>query len=441
MEFDEVDRTVEGSLWRPTKFYFAGLAITVGLLLMFKGAWIDQVIRGIGLSSKTNPAGWTLYITTFVFWVGIAHSGTLISAILYLFRAKWRTSIYRAAEAMTVFAIMTAGLFPLIHLGRLWRMYYILPIPNQRELWPNFTSPLMWDVVAVNTYLTVSTMFFYLGLIPDIASLRDRTHGLKHRIYALLALNWVGSENQWRYYKQAYMFFAALATPLVISVHSVVSWDFAVSIIPGWHSTIFAPYFVAGAIHSGLAMVLTLLIPLRSRMKYKNLIRLVDLENVAKTLVFTGLIVGYSYITEFFVAWYSGNGFEKSVFLYRAVGDYKAFFWTMFTCNAIVPLFFLSKRIRTSIPWLFVISILVNIGMWCERFVIITTSLSHDFLPYSWGTIKMTPTDLMIVIGSFGLFLTLFLIFSKTLPPVATTEMKEAIELEREDLGLAGGAH
>lgn len=436
---EEIDRIVDESLGPPGRRYAAGLLVTLGLLALFLLSWGLQVKEGVGLSGKNNPSGWVLYITTFVFWVGIAHSGTLISAILYLLRARWRTSIYRAAEAMTVFAVMTAGLFPLIHLGRLWRVYYLFPYPNQREIWPNFVSPLMWDVVAVNTYLTVSGLFFLLGLVPDLATLRDRSTGLRRRLYGLLALGWTGSAAQWLHYRAAYGFFAALATPLVISVHSVVSWDFAVSIVPGWHSTIFAPYFVAGAIHSGLAMVITLLVPMRRIMGFTRLITIRDLEQAAKVLVFTGLIVGYAYGVEAFCAWYSGNPYEKAQFLYRATGAYAPLFWIMVAGNVVAPLLFLGRRFRTSPAWLVGVSLFVNVGMWLERYVIITASLSHDFLPYAWGVVRTTPTEVAIVVGSFGLFGTLFLLFAKTLPPVATTEMKEDLHRAAADGGAPDG--
>lgn len=434
LTYREVDEIVERELLATPRFkYIAGLMLTGSLLLFFFGAWLIQIREGIGMAGMNHPVGWTTYIVTFVFWVGIAHSGTLISAVLYLLRAQWRTSIYRAAEAMTVFAVMTAGIFPLVHLGRVWRMYYILPYPNQRELWPNFSSPLLLDVIAVNTYLTVSGMFFFLGLIPDLATIRDRSTGLKRKIYGILSLGWVGTYEQWRHYRWAYTFFAALATPLVFSVHSVVSWDFALSIVPGWHATILAPYFVAGAIHSGLAMVLTLLIPMRMFMGFGKLIKLRDFEMVCKALILTGGIVGYSYLTEIFVAWYSGNIFEQDQFIYRITGHYAVAFWTMFTCNVIVPLFFLFKRLRTNLWVIFILSILINVGMWFERYVIIVISLSHEYIPYSWDTAEMFLTDSMIMVGSFGLFGTLFLIFTKVLPPIATTELKEAILMEKHD--------
>ena len=374
-----------------------------------------------------NPVHWGTYLINFVFWVGIAHSGTLISAILHLFRAGWRNPIARAAETMTVFAVCTAGLFPFIHLGRVWMVYYMLPIPNQRTLWPNFQSPLMFDVVAISTYLTVSSLFWYTGMLPDLAIIRDRATGLRKKIFRILSLGWTGAHEQWRHYTRIYLFFAALATPLVISVHSVVSWDFALGIVPGWHTTIFAPYFVAGAIHSGLAMVLTLMIPLRKIFRYEKIITIRVLEMVAKTIIFTGLIVGYAYATEFFIAWYSHNEAEMEVFRYRPTGDYAIGFWIMVSCNTLAPLLFFVKKIRTTIAWLFAISIVVNIGMWFERFVIIITSVGRDFIPHAWGLYSLTMVEFGIMLGSFCLFFFLFLLFVKHMPSVSMTEMKETL--------------
>jgi molybdopterin-containing oxidoreductase family membrane subunit len=368
-----------------------------------------------------------------VFWVGIAHSGTLISAILHLFRANWRNPIARAAETMTVFAVMIAGLFPFIHLGRVWMVYYMLPYPNQRTLWPNFQSPLMFDVIAISTYLTVSTLFWYTGMLPDLATVRDRATGVRKRVFTVLSLGWTGAHEQWRHYGRAYLFFAALATPLVISVHSVVSWDFALGVIPGWHTTIFAPYFVAGAIHSGLAMVLTLMIPLRKIFRYERFITMEVLENVAKTIIFTGLIVGFAYGTEYFIAWYSHNSVEMETFRWRALGNYSVQFWIMVICNTTIPLLFFFRRIRTSVPWLFGISIIVNIGMWFERFVIIAGSVGHDFLPHAWGLYAPTGVEYGIMLGSFCLFFFLFVLFVKHLPSVSMTELKETFE--------KGGSH
>jgi len=422
-----IDQTVLDTLKPPGRRYWLLVALVFAGLLGGIACWVYQILVGIGVAGMNNPVHWGSYLINFVFWVGIAHSGTLISAILHLFRAGWRNPIARAAETMTVFAVCTAGLFPFIHLGRVWMVYYMLPYPNQRTLWPNFQSPLMFDVVAISTYLTVSSLFWYTGMLPDLALVRDRATGVRKKIFTVLSLGWTGEHEQWRHYTRIYLFFAALATPLVISVHSVVSWDFALGIVPGWHTTIFAPYFVAGAIHSGLAMVLTLMIPLRKIFKYEQIITMRVLEMVAKTIIFTGLIVGYAYATEFFIAWYSHNDVEMEVFRYRPTGDYAVGFWIMVICNTVAPLLFFIKKIRTTIVWLFCISIVVNIGMWFERFVIIITSVGRDFIPHAWGLYSMTMVEFGIMLGSFCLFFFLFLLFVKHLPSVSMTEMKETL--------------
>ncbi len=425
--YQKVNRDVLRTLGSPGRLYLvcvalAGLGILTGAAL-----WAYQIDLGLGVAGVRHPTAWGVYLVSFVFWVGIAHSGTLISAILFLFRASWRTPIARSAEAMTVFAVMTAGLFPLIHLGRVWVVYWILPYPNQRNLWPNFQSPLVFDVIAISTYLTVSVLFWYTGLIPDLAALRDSTSGLRRKVYGFFSLGWVGSSLQWRNHSTAYLLFAALATPLVISVHSVVSWDFALGIVPGWHSTIFAPYFVAGAIHSGLAMVITLLIPLRFIYKFEHLITIRILDNLAKTIVLTGLIVGYSYAVEFFLAWYSGNIAEWDQFVWRFTGFYARESWMMVLFNAVVPLAFFFRWFRTHIVSLLAISILINVGMWCERYVIIIASVAHEFDPYTFGNYRPTFVDGGIGFCAFCLFLFFFLLFVKFLPSVSMTEVKEAL--------------
>ncbi|MCG6894110.1 MAG: polysulfide reductase NrfD [Desulfobacteraceae bacterium] len=428
LTFSKIDETVLATLRPPERSYWALVAVLFAGILVGAACWVYQIFVGIGVGGQNNPVAWGTYLINFVFWVGIAHSGTLISAILHLFRAGWRNPIARAAETMTVFAVCTAGLFPFIHLGRVWLVFYMLPIPNQRQLWQNFTSPLMFDVVAISTYLTVSSLFWYTGMLPDLAVVRDRSTGLRKKVFTVLSLGWTGAHEQWRHYTRAYLFFAALATPLVISVHSVVSWDFALGVVPGWHTTIFAPYFVAGAIHSGLAMVLTLMIPLRKIFHFQDIITMRVLEAVAKTIVFTGLIVAFAYGTEFFIAWYSHNPVELAMFKYRPTGDYALGFWIMVVCNTMVPLLFLFKRIRTTIAWLFGISILVNIGMWFERYVIIITSVSRDFIPYAFGLYAPTVLEFGIMVGSFCLFFFLFVLFVKHLPSVSMTEMKEILE-------------
>ncbi len=427
LTFAEIDRTVQDTLRPPGRSYWMVVGVLFLGALMGAACWAYQIARGIGVGGQNIPVAWGIYLVNFVFWVGIAHSGTLISAILHLMRAGWRNPIARAAETMTVFAVCVAGLFPFIHLGRVWLVYYMLPIPTQRTLWPNFQSPLLFDVVAISTYLTVSALFWYTGMLPDLARVRDDAEGFRKRVFTVLSLGWTGAHEQWRHYTRIYLFFAALATPLVISVHSVVSWDFALGVVPGWHTTIFAPYFVAGAIHSGLAMVLTLMIPLRKIFHYERFISMHVLESVAKTIIFTGLIVGFAYGTELFIAWYSRNPVEIEAFRWRLQGHYAYGFWIMVVCNVLVPILFFFKRIRTSIPWLFGISILVNIGMWYERFVIIISAVGHDFLPNAWGFYSPSWVELGVMVGSFCLFFFLFVLFCKHLPSVSMTEMKETL--------------
>ncbi len=423
--YRQVDRDVLGAMKRPSLIYWLALAVSATCFAVGMGIWAYQIVFGMGVAGIGHPVGWGVYITNFVFWVGIAHSGTLISAVLFLFRARFRSAFNRIAEAMTVIAIMTAGLYPLIHLGRVWRFYYLFPYPNQRLLWVNFRSPLIWDVFAVSTYFAISLIFFYIGMVPDLAGARRYFSGIRGWIYKVLSLGWEGTLDQWKHYRQLYMFLAAFATPLVISVHSVVSWDFAMSIVPGWHSTIFAPYFVAGAIFSGTAMVITLTIPMRKLLHIESYITVNHYENIAKVLLVTSLIVSFSYIVELGLAFYSGNIFEIEVFKYRMTGDYKLFYWMMTFCNVVLPLSLFLRKLRRSIGYLFVLSLLVNVGMWLERFVIIVTSLAKEFIPYSWGTYSPTMVEIGISIGSFGMFFTFFLIFSKVLPVLSMAEIKE----------------
>ena len=412
------------ALFLPTLFF-------VGFGLF---CFIYQVYTGLGVAGYRHPVFWGVYITNFVFWVGIAHSGTLISAILYLFRANFRMSIYRIAEAMTVFAVLTAGLFPIIHLGRPWNFYWLFPYPNQRELWVNFKSPLLWDVFAVSTYLTVSALFFFIGMIPDIAAVRDRvTEAPRKIIYSILSLGWKGSNWEWLHYSRAYLFFAAFATPLVLSVHSVVSWDFAMSNLPGWHTTIFAPYFVAGAIFSGLGMVIMLTIPIRKIFHLEDYITLDNYDGMAKLIMLTSGIIGYAYAAEFFMAWYSGNPAEWGQFYYRITGEYAIFYWIMIVCNVIIPIPLWFKSVRRNLKILFIMSIFINIGMWFERFNIIVISLSHGFDPAAWGIYKPSWVEVGITVGSFAWFLMFFLIFLKTLPPVSIAEMKEILPVPKKE--------
>ena len=423
--YQQVDRDVLGAMKRPSLGYWLALAVAAICFMAGLGIWAYQILFGMGVAGIGHPVGWGVYITNFVFWVGIAHSGTLISAVLFLFRARFRSAFNRIAEAMTVIAIMTAGLYPLIHLGRVWRFYYLFPYPNQRMLWVNFRSPLVWDVFAVSTYLTISLIFFYIGMVPDLAAARRYFKGIRGWVYKVLSIGWEGTLDQWKHYQQLYMFLAAFATPLVISVHSVVSWDFAMSIVPGWHSTIFAPYFVAGAIFSGTAMVITLTVPMRKILGIQSYITRDHYEKIAKVLLVTSLIVSFSYIVELGLAFYSGNLYEITVFKYRMLGDYKYFYWLMTFCNVVLPLTLFIRKLRRTIGYLFVLSLLVNVGMWLERFIIIVTSLAKEYNPYSWGTYTPSLVEVGISIGSFGMFFTFFLIFSKILPVLSMAEIKE----------------
>ena len=424
----DVTRDVVATLGKPSTGYVLITLGAVGLFLVGALTFLILVKDGLGHAGYQPPVFWLVYITTFVFWIGIGHAGTLISAILYLFRSPWRTAVYRSTEVMTVFAVMTAALFPIIHIGRQWIFYWLLPYPNQRFLWPNFKSPLLWDVFAITTYFTVSTTFLVYGLIPDVAAVRDKVSGWRKLVYKLASVGWVGTDNQWRHYSRAYLYLAALATPLVLSVHSVVSWDFASGIVPGWHGTIFAPYFVAGAIYSGCAMVITLLTPIRKLFGLEELITVHHYENLAKLCLLTGSIVGYAYVCEYFIAWYGGNPHERAAFWYRAFGPYWWASWTMIICNAFLPLLLWIKKIRTNITALFVISIFVNIGMWFERYVIIVVSLAGE--PYEpWANAVYNPTwaDWGIMAGSFGWFFMWFLLFVKNFPAVSISEVKEVL--------------
>lgn len=411
--------------WKVPVEWIVGFMMALSLLSVLGGAIGYLFWEGTGIWGLRIPNGWGFDIINFVWWVGIGHAGTLISAILFLFRQKWRTSINRASEAMTIFAVMCALVFPSIHVGRVWFIYFTLPIPNQMQMWPNFRSPLLWDVFAVSTYFTVSALFWFVGLIPDLATLRDRsTSPIRKKIFGALAMGWRGGNQQWRHYEKAYLILAGISTPLVLSVHSVVSFDFAVSLIPGWHTTIFPPYFVAGAIFSGFAMVLTLMIPIRKLYKMENIITMNHLDKICKVILATGLMVGYAYTIEFFTAWYSGVEYESFIFKARATGPYWWAYWIMFSCNVFVPQVFWWKSMRQNIKVMFIVSLLVNVGMWFERFVIIVTSLSQDFLPSAWGIYTPTIWDYLTYAGTFGLFFTLFLLFIKFLPMVAIAEVK-----------------
>ncbi len=422
----EIDAVVSAPLdRRPSRSWWIALSVTLTMLAI-GGASVGVTLwYGLGVWGVNQPVSWGFDIVNFVFWVGIGHAGTLISAILFLLRQRWRNGIARFAEAMTIFAVMCAGVFPLLHTGREWLPLYLMPYPNQHGVWVNFTSPLLWDVFAVSTYFTVSAVFWFLGLVPDLATLRDRTVvPIKKVIYSVLSLGWRHSNRHWHHFERAYLILAGFATPLVLSVHTIVSFDFAVSVIPGWHTTIFPPYFVAGAVFSGFAMVQNCLIVVRQLFDLKHLITLDTLEKMNKVMILTGSMVGYAYGMEFFMAWYSGSQFETFVFVNRALGPYAWAYWTMITCNVVFPQLFWFKRFRRSIPLMFVIAVFVNVGMWFERFVIVVTSLSRDFLPSSWGYYMPSLFDMGTFIGSLGLFFTLILLFVRVLPVISLAEIK-----------------
>ncbi len=417
-------------------WWFVGFAISFLLVQVLLLTITHLLFTGIGIWGNNVPVGWAFDIINFVWWIGIGHAGTLISAILLLLRQKWRTSINRFAEAMTLFAVASAGLFPLLHAGRPWVLYWMFPYPNTMGIWPQFRSPLMWDVFAISTYGTVSALFWFIGLIPDFATLRDRTRSKPFQIlYGLLAMGWRGSARHWHRYEMAYLLLAGLATPLVLSVHSIVSLDFASGIIPGWHATIFPPYFVAGAIYAGFAMVLILTIPLRKFYGLEDFITMRHIENMAKVMLATGLIVAYGYMMEAFFGWYSGNIFERFMIYNRMTGPYGWVYWLLILCNVLTPQLIWFKRIRKNLVVLFLVSIVVSIGMWLERFVIIVTSLHRDFLPASWGMYSPTGWDFSMFFGTIGLFFALLFLFIRFLPIISIFEMRTILpqaEVEEE---------
>jgi Ni/Fe-hydrogenase subunit HybB-like protein len=407
------------------------------LFLLLTVAITYLLYKGVGIWGINIPVAWGFAIVNFVWWIGIGHAGTLISAFLLLFRQEWRTSINRFAEAMTLFAVACAGLFPLLHLGRPWVFYWLFPYPDTMRLWPQWRSPLVWDVFAVSTYATVSFMFWFVGLLPDLASMRDRARNRFVRaLYGFLAMGWRGGARHWHRYKIAYLLLAGLATPLVVSVHSVVSLDFAIAILPGWHSTIFPPYFVAGAIFSGFAMVMSLAIPIRKFYHLEDFITMRHLDNMAKILLATGLMVTYGYLMELFMAWYSGSPFEGYMSLNRMTGPYAVVFWMVIVCNVLAPQLFWFKRMRISVPVLFIVSIIVNIGMWLERFMIVVVSLHRDYMPSAWGMYYPTFWDLATLFGSVGLFLTLMFLFIRILPMISIYEMRELVGEQKEHANL-----
>ena len=402
---------------------FIPSVLALGMLGVMLGY---QITTGVGVWGNQHPVMWGWDIINFVWWIGIGHAGTLISAILFLLRQRWRTGVNRAAEAMTIFAVMCAGIYPAMHVGRVWYDWWLFPIPNSNgPIWPQFRSPLMWDVFAVSTYFTVSVLFWFMGLIPDLAVLRDRSKTkIKQFFYGLFSLGWTGSNRHWSNYEKAYLILAGLSTPLVLSVHSIVSLDFAVSQLPGWHTTIFPPYFVAGAIFSGFGMVLTLMLPLRAMYKLEDLITQYHIDCMCKITLATGTMVGYAYAMEFFIAWYGANPYEGFTFINRAFGPYAWAYWIMITCNVVTPQFFWFKGIRRNTTIVWVLSLFVNVGMWFERFVIICTSLARDFLPSSWGYLSPTVADIFTFFGTFGVFSVLFLLFIRFLPLMAMAEIK-----------------
>jgi len=413
----------------PTKEWVIGFVLSVAVLTYGVFCILWTIWVGIGSWNLNRTINWSWDITNFVWWIGIGHAGTLISAILLLFRQKWRTGVNRAAEAMTIFAVMCAGLFPLIHMGRIWLAMFILPYPNTRgPLWPNFNSPLLWDVFAISTYLTVSLLFWYTGLVPDFATVRDRAKGLRRKIYNTLSFGWTGSAKHWQRWESLSLVLAGLSTPLVLSVHTIVSFDFATSVIPGWHTTIFPPYFVAGAIFSGFAMVLTLMIITRKLLHLEDYITVEHIESMNKVILLTGTIVGVAYLTELFIAWYSGYVYEQFAFFNRALGPYWWSYFGMMFCNVISPQFFWKKSWRRNITLTFFLSIVVNIGMWFERFVIIATTLARDYLPSSWSLYSPSWVEIGIYIGTFGLFFTCYLIFVRVAPVVAVAEIKSILK-------------
>jgi len=415
---------------RPTALWWVALVISFSFLLLGAAAIAYQIAVGVGTWGLNRTVGWAFDITNFVFWIGIGHAGTLISAILFLFRQRWRTSVNRAAEAMTIFAVMCAGIFPVIHTGRPWFAYWMFPYPNTRgSLWVNFRSPLVWDFFAISTYFTVSAMFWFIGMLPDLATIRDRaTAKWRRKLAGVLSLGWNGSYRAWQRYEVVYLMLAGLGTPLVISVHTIVSWDFATAVLPGWHATIFPPYFVAGAIFSGMAMVLTLMIIARRLMHLEEYITIRHIDRMCKLVITTSGIVGLAYGTEFFTALYSGSSYEQFVFLNRALGPLFWGYWTMVCCNVFVPQLLWFRRVRSYVPAVFAICILVNVGMWFERFIIIVTSLSRDFIPANWFHYAPTRVEVATLLGSFGLFFTLFLLFCRFIPVIAVAEVKGVLK-------------
>jgi len=428
---NDVVGPIEGKAPRQWKI---AISIAAVIALYGVGSIMYLVGTGIGAWGLNKTVGWSWDITNFVWWVGIGHAGTLISAVLLLFRQRWRMAINRSAEAMTIFAVLMAALFPVFHMGRVWQAYWTLPLPNQfGSLWPNFNSPLMWDVFAISTYFSVSLVFWYIGLIPDFATIRDRmVKPLPKKIYGILSFGWSGRAKHWTRFEEVSLVLAGIATPLVFSVHSIVSMDFATSIVPGWHATIFPPYFVSGAVFSGFAMVLTLLLIMRKTMRLEAYINIAHIEYMNIVIIVTGSIVGVAYLTELFISWYSGVEYESYAFINRFSGPYSWAYWMMMTCNVISPQLFWFKKIRTSLTATFLLSIVVNIGMWFERFVIIVTSIHRDYTPGAWGEFHPSVTDIGMFVGTIGIFFTLFLLFARYFPVLALNELKTILKVSGE---------
>ena len=430
---DEVSSIIEA---RTPHWWWASFFITGSLTLLCFFCLSYLVSTGVGVWGNNNSAGWAFDITNFVFWIGIGHAGTLISAILFLSRQRWRTSIHRAAEAMTLFAVICAAIYPALHVGRAWMIWFMAPVPNFNAIWPNFRSPLLWDVFAVTTYFLVSVLFWFTGLIPDLATVRDRCKGkIRKTIYGILALGWRGGNRQWRHYEMAYLLLAGLSTPLVLSVHSVVSFDFAATVIPGWHTTIFPPYFVAGAIFGGFAMVLTILIPACAIYRpLRALVTASHVDTMCRVILLTGSLVGYSYAIEFFTAWYSGNLYERAAYWQRAFGPYGWACGIMVLCNVVVPQLFWFRTFRTHLLWVWILVQFPNIGMWFERYVIVTGTLTRGFTPSAWALFHPTWVDICTLLGTFGLFASLFLLFIRFLPMICMFEVKaDMAEMQREE--------
>jgi Ni/Fe-hydrogenase subunit HybB-like protein len=429
-QLHKVTVDVLGTLdWRlPSWFAYWGAVGLCGFVWSLAAlVWAYQIYSGLHITGLTHPVMWGFYITAFVFWIGIAHSGTLISAILFLFRAEWRTSVSRAAETMTIVAVLTAGIFPVLHLGRAWRVYWLLPYPSERHLWINFSSPLIWDAVAVGTYFVVSVLYWYLDLIPDFATVRDHSAGWRRTIFGWLALGWAGTAGEWKHLRTTYALLAALITALVVSVHSIVSWDFAAAIVPGWHSTIFAPYFVAGAIFSGLAMVLTLMIPGRVLLGISDYVTVDHFEKLAKLILTMSLVVTYSYASELFFAWTTASPHDRAQYAFRMTGPYAPLFWLTIGCNSIAPLILFRRSARRSLTTLFVLSLLINVGMWTERLVIIVASLAHEYNASAWRTYRPTLFEWTILLGSAAWFLFWFLLLIGHVPSVPIAETKQQV--------------